>query len=880
MWAKLPTQVIFVYNGKEKVERIIFLTFDEEELENDKLFEMFKFLQKKFDIFLNDSYETLQEHIFLTLTLGELRGYIRKHILKTNDDICVFSLWSNIDFSCANNSLVFSPFVNNGPVLQNPDSQLLYVTYPGVFNLPVFCVVKSGDLDTKRLCTTGIDKPYINKIVTALKGLDRSEEPIKLESKNNSNSEYNFKWTDNNIDLIYSLEDFKKRISVFTKDNIFLSGTKVMYKDPDPEELNKQTDLTKITLYDKNYNDEIIDITRLTIVASDDKIRLYNNPTFIKILSEKKHIKRSIKVDFDAEFTSVFVPDYELDFFLSTTSKTRNIFVDRTRSYNIMSAAGHIYFTGYIIDISFTLYMTAMILNLQILEKKVDKFKKTNKLGNRYFSRYCQGNRKPRLERDIIPVAGDFEKHNNFYKHIRNEGDMFYSSEIDAFQICDSPGLTNIGFISEIFYGYNTCLPCCYKNYKERSSVFRTCVGYSKINDDDNYINPYICIFRNYRIITDKNKLGLLLGPIDELFNNNLISFDQTRNKIKEIPNISKRKEGKIYKTRNDKEEDDSYQISSDIKTLQYNGRVVNSLSLHQNFFVSNDFVEIYSSVLVDDDKPIQKYSNKHDFVLKKHTKHISLNGIETKLNKFGEKYNEISKLKNYIVLSRQNRIEISKGYTIYRINENEIDFNEERNITYSTENNIFFINEKICFSPLLVDNYRKNPEKTLEELNFYIVINNKIHIIQTIDKLDINDEITVSPISLEKKKIIVEKFFNINPLSFSYNTKEYSINEFEYVRNKQFNSYLDQSGTKYSYVMPVTNLKKNSLGYYITDVLFKKYFHVIPKNNRTEHKKVFLANLLNIVPIDVIDFDETFSVSKHKSLIEELKKNINKLYL
>lgn len=842
MWVDIDPQLIFIYNGDGQITRTIFLSLYEDIYEKSKVFQMFKFLTTKLS-FLSTEYEVIKDHLLLTLTLDELRGYMQKSILNNLEDILLFSLWFNLDYSVDNET--FFPFNLSKPYKKNPGSSIVYEIAPNIFTNQVFCVLPESQTLSKGLCSKGIYNTVISSLIDEFKKIEiDDQEPVSVELENNSNFTYHIRWSDKLLAEIQNLKNVQLEMSLYKDNECYLSGEHLYFMEP--ESFTKPCN--QVRIYEGNFNKKVITI-------KNDIMTVHNAEAFDNILAygnmrngmvKQKNIKKYVKAVFSTEFSSNILIDFENDFLINTTYKTKNIFIDRSKKHNIITSSKHIIFSSFIVNNGLYIYLTKIIIALQIVNKKIFPSKRVKKMGNRYFSRYCQGQRRPEVYKKLEIDQGEYTKFNNFYKNIHNEGDIFFSKEWNSYHVCEDKDLPNIGFISEVFDGYGTCLPCCFKKPKDNSSIFQTCSG-METSDTSSLINPFIHIFENYRIITDKTKIGLLLNEVDKLFNSDAKLYSQTRSVIKEISYIKKYNGGSLDKS---------------------------GIRLNHNLFVSDRSVKVYKHIEQFPD--YSSYNIRQDTSVLCRSTIVSDEEFINKKTKFGVQYDDLLKLDNCVLINKQSRIELAKNYIIYRIhNEGMIDFKGMDSILDTDDKHIFIINDKFCFNPILVDYYNEDKELFLKEVEFFIVIQNKVHIIQCINKTEINDTILISPIPTNIKRRILDDKFDVNPLNYSISFKNITFDEFSYSIDKKRTSFYKQQCTKYLFKIEKVLLSNKSLGHFVTDTLCKKYFEIIPEELLTESKIVFLTNLINILPFE-ISLNNKYDPSTDKELVNKIKKYLN----
>lgn len=738
-------QIIFIYNSNGNITKTIFLTFDEENLLSSKQFQLYEYYKKNIDIFINDDYEVINNHILLTLTIGEIRGYIRKEILKTDLNILIFSLWNNIDYINKDNS-IFNPFDLENQVYEKvSDTVLIYKIYHQVVFNSVFCILDE-DNTLPELCSAGVYKDEVYNFVRSIMTIDESNiENIEIMVEKLNKIIYNLQWSPSLFYELQNLKSFKKTINETYLYYTYISGDNIIILNDSEELYNRQISVFNDKLEILKINNSILEIYD---IEEYNKILLIY-PKFENLIIKQKVTKQNIRVDYNISI-GILVLDYNIDFFIEETKKTKNIFLDRSKGINIITSNNHTYFSTYQSpQINLYVYIIKFIIGIQILKNKVSYFLLDKKKGNRYFSRYCQGIRNP----EVINIKDvDLNNYNNFrdiyYENKNNTGDIFYNQEIQQYVMCKHKNIYNIGFIKELYQGYNICFPCCYKKKKDNTAIFKNCIF--QVNTEENIsYDPYIHIFKQYRVIVDYFKLSLLLDKIDKIFN----------------------KPNSIF------------------------------------------------------------YSNKHAY----------------------------KDLNNYLVLNKYNKIEMAKNYIIYTTNKENIDF---KNFNIIRENNnpcLYFLNNEIYFNPEIIKDFYKNENNFIKNFTFYLIIQNKIHIIKMINKATMQSKIVLSDIDLNLKKQIIEKYILIYP----YN---------------KYANFETNISTKYLYKFNNINLNKESIGYYIVNVLYKNYFKTIYSINDENidlYKITFLVNLLNISKIN-INLNIDLNIDIQKDLLRKILTFLN----
>lgn len=917
-------QILFIYNKYGRIKETIFVTYDEENLLESNQYKLFTFLIKNnINLFENKDYTVLHNHILLTLNLAEIRGYIRE-ILKTDLKILVFSFWNNVDYSYSDDSY-FNPFsIDNKVYKKNLDTTIIYEIYPRIFSTTIFCIIDENNIknEYKNLCSEGIYNNeiqiFMDKIINP--GIDEDFE-LEITNTDNYKSMYNINWSENLIYDIKNMNQYQKIFNDYYYDNIFISGDKLC--------LVNNSDITSTNQSNKNDNNLHFCWIYKNNIEKDQILHIYNEmlyinktpeyddllsryPKFYDYIIKKKNIKQNIKIDYNIVITSNINIDFETDFFIETTKKTKNIFLDRTKKINIMTSTNHIYFSSYSLNIQLFKYITKVLIGLQISKGQVDFIKQDKKMGSRYYSRYCQGIRKPK----ILNEEWDKDHYKNYndmyFENIYDQGDIFFDTEKQKYIICDVPDLTNIGFINEIYKGYNICLPCCYKKNKKKNEVFQACITNPTTNDiisekdsnTDIILNPYINIFKQYRVIIDKNKIGLLVDKLNNFFNENITILYQDKTQIKKI-NIDTFLESPAIKAKTNEDKNmlknifilkKKYNIQKIVNTNIFINQQTNqhtylyedcnfesyskdNYSFLHNHIENKNKLENFK-IQFTNLKPIQKiiYENNHQKNEELNFPITNKNSSED-LKKF---YKYFETMENFLLMNHQNRLQLANNYIIYVTNPEELDFSSLENIKFDDRAIIYFINNSIYFNPNIIINYQKDKKLFLKQLKFYLIIQNKIHILKMINKKTINSNIEISDINYEYKEKFIEKIFKTNQFNINLKFENIHYTEDYYQIDKKKIYYIDQKPTKFFYSIDKISLTQNNLGSYIINILYKKYFSIVYDSNPLtieNFKKVFLVNLKNLLNED-INFNKFFDLKKDYRLLPKIISLLNPQYI
>lgn len=857
----LETQVLLVYNSSGIVKKTIFLTDKNfEELEKTSLYELYHYYKKnRNEIFNNSEIDFYKGHILLTFNLLEAKNYIANSILKTNKKILLFSLFGNFDYY-NNDETVFSPFNINKLYSKNNENTILYEANPEIVTNNFFCVLEDGFLGDfynepiKKL------EEFVNKLFETVE--NNKDKDLKIWLENNIIDTYDLRDLENYLYDVSLLSGVHKNIIKYFYDKTLISGDNFYYKEiEDSNSKNKPKNL--IEVFSKKDNKPIFS-------SVDNLIKIYDGIAFTKLLSDvridkyfskKKKVKSHTTIFYNVFFKEMLFIDFDTDFFLENTLKTKNIFVDRTRKINIMLSSDHIIYATFLYNSAILKYLTQIIIIIQIGNDNVEFVKKDKKFGNRYLSRYCQGSRSP-VDINIeegkkIIREGNFENYMNiFYKEKNDLGDIYFDSETEIFSVCAEKDKSHIGFISEIYEGYNLCVPCCYKKNKTDNKIFKECV---LKNDKDNsfIIDNFVNIFKQYRVIIKPGKIGFLIGKLEKLFNKDSANFLH-KNKI--VQKITK----------------DSW---SDKQSLMEKKNSLKKMGIYRynntNIFLSkNSDDDVFYSYNDKTNENDYTYSLKNDLKLQKEKINIKSNSIKKNKN-FSVIYESLSEDESFVLLNNQNRLELVKNYVVYFNYKENFDFIGVENLEEEDSVRIYIIDDVLFFNKKTYDLYIQYPDEFYSIVEIILVIQKKNHVLKIINKTTFNSEIFIEDLSVNKKKIVLDELLkSINNLQFIEDDEEIVYTEnYTEIENEKF-YYLNSRNTNYFFEIKNFLFIPDSLAYYLTDILYKNLFVGFEnENEKLENKKIFLNNLDNLINMK-INFN--LSYKKYPEFIEETKKYVN----
>lgn len=862
-----------------------------EELEKTKEYQLFMFYKKSFsDVFYSDDYEIIKDHILLTLTVGEIRGYIQKKILKTDLKILVFSLWDNIDVYI-NENTVFNPFIKNNYFKQTPNETIIYELYKNIFTTCIFCVIDEKNYFNPSLCSNGIYNENISIFTDEILSQDLDEiTDINLIYEKNKNLQYNINWTENILYDIKSINFYKKIINEFFYDNYFISGDELILLNNENEiKVLKENSITDIVLYDNNINDAFIKINNNEIFIND--IEKYTNliyifPNIEKIIIKKKIYKEKYKIEFNINIKSKLEIFYENDFFIFETKKTKNIFLDRTKKINIIISKNHILFNGYNLNFELCVYLTKLIIGYQIVKKQADFVLYNKKAGTRYYSRFCQTIKKPNEVENFNPNDPNYKNINNIYfEHLYGGRDVYYDSDKQKYVSCLNNDLSNISFIQELYQGYNICLPCCYKKKKNKTIVFNKCIeNNTNENGEEIILEPYIHIFKTHRIIMDQNKIGILNDKIKNLFNKNISFFFYNKKKIEKISSK------KMFSEKTSlKEQKQLENILSLKKYFNFDKMKTNNIFVEQSLI--NENIELKQESDIDESNLNNEldYLNNEDDLNKDDNIDLNdKNNFEILENEFKHKkkinssdfFELLKPFNQYIFVNKNKRILFAKNYIVYMANKDKKIINDLKEIYDEEDIHIYIYEEVFYFNPKILKLYYEDKTLFIEKVKFFLIIKNTIHVLKSINKTNKNENLIIKDIPFKIKKEVIEKYLDVNDLFFNKtNDKITFSNKGYYIENNKIeHSY----NTKYLYSSQRIKLNKYTFGYYIVNILYKNFFvnfYFFDEEDETIFKKTFLSNIANILNINII-FDKVYIFETYKEITKDIIKILNPKFI
>lgn len=358
--SKIEPQIILHFNSNRKVKRIVFLTFGDID-DNSFVYNTLTYLKTSQPNGFEDNVtiEIINDHIFVSLKLNYVRGYIR-NLLKIQENIVIFSIWNNIDYEYSSID-IFNPFLikSDITVKEVSDNVILYEIYKNVCLGGIFCVVEESSLKKKHLARGGTYLPkisyYVNKIIP---NITKNNFELLTTIKENKDYINNLKYK--HIVRFLNIEsynpNYKTVLSWQTRNSIFLSGNKLTITNNSPSK--------DLYVYDESDNNICSFFNEIVVINNEDKfwpILKLNINDFKDLDIKKSKHKFIIIVNFNVFLPPKINLDYEFDFLIEETKKTRNIFLDPTKKINIITSKDHISFRSSILYSRLSEYFSLMI---------------------------------------------------------------------------------------------------------------------------------------------------------------------------------------------------------------------------------------------------------------------------------------------------------------------------------------------------------------------------------------------------------------------------------------------------------------------------------------------------------------------------------------
>ena len=846
----LNPQLVLHFNTQEEIVTTKFLTnLPDDELKETHSYKIFTHLlnNPKYK-FVSSSYEIIKSHILLTLTIDEVRGFVR-NLLNIKSPILIFSLWNNIDYKSPQG--IFNPFDGSIPIKMN--NIPIIDIYKGVASLGIFCLLESETLGTE-----GIFRQDVFDFVERIKDVNKDDFIKNIETKNEHRC---------NLEItpavIQSISDFpvNTTINLYVNNNIYLSNVLRVIDDKVAEHsLIKFWVPSEDDSYDSSHKPSDTLGTNPThdiATIKDGKCEIHNERMFeTYILSNDKNLifeKRTIVrskylVNLDIFIKSVFLEWNQYDFLLNISNQDKiNIFFDRSKSTTIILTKKKITFITHSMRIDYIKYLTYILITIFDLEGQVENIKRDIKSGQLYFSRFCQGKRKAErvVLRGDLPDDNFKLKSNGLYED-PNGHQRFFDKENNTIYTCNNNTYKKIGVSKAIIYAFGFCLYCCFKKVKE-TGLIRHCLDGTQIQIE---IDPYIKGVKGYKFLVDPGQIGLLHGKESKFFNNRSLEYEAN------ILTTSKHS-NKTFNARTIfKQKMSDYTISFDVGDYKTKATRIE---------FENTILCITNNSIIDEDV-------NHDLEIlpKMYLALPSARISNSPSSKDHKIYQLLSSLNNFIVLNKSGRVTLAKNIVVYTSNPFEDDVVTKLDV--ENRNAIFLINGEVCFSNKLMRLYQQKL-LLVDDISIFLVNNKKVHNLKVINKLP-HEDIVITDLTPERKKEFFDKILDVKPFKFSYEHDKFLFNEDGFYEDGKL--IPTPKSTDHFLIAARYEGIEYSMGQLLVDVIYKKYFDCIVSSNKDAFIETFLMNIKRIV--DSFEYNKIFTesnedlntLSKVMSLLDE----------
>lgn len=430
-----------------------------------------------------------------------------------NSDSVLWSLEANIEFVTHDKS-IFNPRLNSSGI---PNDKTISEYYTSFFSSCVLCVTYSDG----SVSPTPIDN--LSAMLRVQLDILKNNRYISLFEPRYENC-FNSPLTMDDFLTVQSIAD---RLKVKSTMFVRLENSVALVGDIIPiisySSIGKAHDSFVMLLSDQD-NKALIIITEEDIIAND----LKTFQEFIShLVSDKviKYIPQRIKTDsiYKVEFqtnisTDITTIDSLGQYFVNSSSTLLNIISTIDKKVVILLGRRSMRITMKVNNQELARYIVSLFIAYNIVgEFKIDKYS-FGKNVNVYWSRICQNSktniRKPSREltnKNDNPDIILFEKTSSGeYLHY-SDGSFSCTSSVN--------GVNNhIGFVRKIYDLEGKCLPCCFQNSQENTSLHNKCLG-KEIDIESsqhNTISPFIV--ENNKSLTS-NRIGFLPDGINALVN-------------------------------------------------------------------------------------------------------------------------------------------------------------------------------------------------------------------------------------------------------------------------------------------------------------------------------------------------------------------------
>lgn len=481
----ISPQMVLRFSSRGVVEEVLFLSHDASLVKDSYVYKVYK--DNRAELEYRNPPRIVSEHVMILLTLEQAKGVLT-HVLGIDQNILLWSLYKNLEFSLNDAHNVFDPFLHSRKdVFKNKPTDTIVYLYNTAGEGCIFCVISESDLMSEGvelpLCARLFKPSYREFTNGIIESLMREEKPFRFLVERIEHNKYTFHM--DHHELIQILFSSFRKIVIWRSDNdVYYSGD--MLNIPKRLGSKTRTRYKQIDVY-------TVDGKEIIASCMDKVFTVYNESAFSEFISElgwdlmKKTVRTETKtvVHFDAtvDYQLNFLIDF--DFFLNSNFNPRNILKDQGERITVYIAQNRITMnTEKVYYPRLLEYIAMFILGyLRFTGQELVRFYKEKKVNGLYFTRMCQnakGADKRRPEKSYVDSETLLRKG---YAPIgdrvfRKEGagDVWVSRPGTGFR-CLGKANIYIGFLKK--QGDNlrpSCTPCCYSKPTDHSDIFKYCV--------------------------------------------------------------------------------------------------------------------------------------------------------------------------------------------------------------------------------------------------------------------------------------------------------------------------------------------------------------------------------------------------------------------
>ena len=818
----LQPQLVLQFDNQQRISKTFFLTSQsQEDLKETNCFKIYQHLkqQQKY-IFLKEDYEILNSHILLTLTIDEIRGFIRS-LLHIKSPIVVFSLWNNIDYKSLDG--IYNPLLDDKPI-KITNNPIIVDVYKGVASLGIFAFFEADE----PFGSYGVERSDVFTFIEKIKKVKNRTFIKEIDTKNDHRCQIHI-----NSATIQQFHELPTNVSINLTDRStsYLSGVLELLNQEDPSYLrfwipldyNNSNTSSLSTLNRENVFSEKLDI----LIVKNEKCVVEDESLFESfILSNDTHnifgdrsiMKSKYLVYLNIYISSVFINWEEYDFLFSISNQDKiNIFFDRSRNTTIILTKKKLTFITHSMSTDYIKYLSHLILFIFDDAGQTENVEKDIKTGKLYYSRFCQGKRRTErvvLKDNILPNDDYILKDNGIYEN-KQGNQRFYDIANKTIYTCNNSIYKKIGVSKAIIYALGFCLYCCFKKIKE-TGLIRHCLDNTRPVIE---LDPYIKGLNGYKFIVDPGQMGILHGDLSNIFNSRVIRDTVDISSVSDSVRKCNKKDLKYSSIF--KQEEQDLVVDFDTGRMKKKGLKID---------FENTVLSVVGSLFVNEGLNYQMHPYPKFFL------HESESSKTQCLEKL------LAPLDNYIVLNKTGRIELAKNFTVYIADLFEEDVVDVEKI--ENRNGIFFTHTSVNFSNKTSDLWNDN-SLDIKEIPFYFIHNNKSHLLKMINLKDGGD-IIMTDISIDVKTKILSQILNTKMIRFSYEYEKYRFDDTGFYIDEQL--FPIPRNTEHFLMFPIFRNNENSFGQILLDKIYKGFFDNIRCRDINLIKNTFLINIKRVV--------------------------------